>query len=121
MFYEFLFVHPVVVVQNLFALGFGDLCCLAFYAKDGADFAVDKSLGLTCEVLEIDANSSTFHYVIHHASVFLLLLAKFLKIVEFGWQLLQEDSSELTDLYPVRVSVLFFHTIILYKAIENCK
>lgn len=79
---EFLFVHPVVVVQDLFALGFVDLSCLALDSEDGADFPVDECLGLTCEVLEIDANSSPFHHVIHQTSVFLLLLPKFLKLVE---------------------------------------
>ena len=118
---EFLFVHPVVVVQDLLALGFINLCCLALDPEDTADFAVDEGLGLTCEILEIDANSSTFHHVIHRASVFLLLLTIFLKLVEFGGQLLQEGSSELTDLNPVWVAVLFFHTIILYKVIEHYK
>lgn len=118
---EFLFVHPVVVVQDLFALGFVYLGCLALDSEDGVDFSVDECLGLTCEVLEIDANSSAFHHVIHQTSVFLLLLAKFLKLVKLGGQLLQEGSSELTDLNPVRVAVLSFHTIILYKAIENYK
>ena len=116
---EFLLVHPVVVVQDLFALGFVHLCCLALYPEDGVDFLVDECLRLTCEVLEIDTNSSSFHHLIHQTSVFLLLLSQLLELVELGGQLLQVGSSELTDLYPVRVATLSFHTIILYKAVEN--
>lgn len=118
---EFLLVHPVVVVQHLLALGFVDLCCLTLNPEEEAYFLMNECLGLTCEVMEIDAKSSPFHHLIHHASVFLLLLTKFLEFIQLGGELLQEGCTELTDLYPVWVAIFFFHTIILYKVIENYK
>lgn len=77
MFDQFLLVHPIIVMQYLFPFGLVHLCWLSFDSEQTVDLAMDHSLRVIGELMEVYAFTPFPYFAILNALVLFLIAGYF--------------------------------------------